>query len=78
MNGGEQPVDLLVEAEPPLFHVPPGHIVIARQGALLWCGTPYDEPGGDAFEPLRAQFEGALDDAIALAQEPAAGPQEAG
>ena len=69
LNGTNQVARLVPESGPVPFQVEPGQVTIAWRGTPLWCGSAYDEPGGEAFESLRARFEAALDDAIATAQE---------
>ena len=69
LNGLDRVAELVPESGPVPYHVEPGNVMIAWRGTPVWCGTAYDEPGGEVFEPLRPRFEAALDDAIALAQE---------
>jgi len=69
LNGMNRVAELVPESGPVPFRVGPGNVVIAWQGTPLWCGSAYDEPGGEALEPLWRRFEAALDDAIATAQE---------
>jgi len=68
LNGTDQVVELVVEAERQPFRVEPGHVLVAWRGAPVMYCTPFVEPEDVGPEPWRARFEAALDDEIARVQ----------
>jgi len=68
LNGTDQVVELIVEADRQPFRVEPGHVLVAWQGAPVMYCTPFAEPDDAGFHRWRAQFAAALDDEIARVQ----------